>query len=190
MTYSIGFRAPARADLIAGWAEHVAGLADEGDRYGDPDLRRQANPGEIDAGAIDRLHAMIAGALGDRDGFARWFGRHGSLPKYPEVDWRPEDSMDHDTLRAHIAAGGDLIRNPASRFAFYRGDSGGSGTGMTLFVDGHDFDCTDAATTAFAERLCAGIAPIAAPGMAGDAAVMALIARLVDQGSVAIDGQD
>ncbi len=52
MTYSIGFRAPSRAELIAGWCDDlIAGLEDD-DRYTDPGLAAQTNPGEISAEAI------------------------------------------------------------------------------------------------------------------------------------------
>lgn len=81
MTYSIGFRAPSRAELIAGWCDQlVDGLQDD-DRYTDPDLVAQADPGEIMADAIDRLHAMVMERVGDRDAFARWFGEYVTAPR-------------------------------------------------------------------------------------------------------------
>lgn len=81
MTFSIGFRAPSRADLISGWCDHLLeGLTDD-DRYADPDLVAQANPGEITPQAIDRLHAMVMERVGDRDAFARWFGEYVTAPK-------------------------------------------------------------------------------------------------------------
>ena len=58
MTYSVGFRAPSRAELIAHWCDHLlAELADD-DRYADPDLAPQANPGEIAPAALDRLQCV------------------------------------------------------------------------------------------------------------------------------------
>src|SRR3546814_6919820 len=96
-------------------------MADE-DRYADPDLIRQSNAGEISASAIDRMHAMAMEALSDRNAFARWFGLHNSLPKYADMDWRPDEPADRRTVRAMLAQGVPLGRHPASRFAFIRSE--------------------------------------------------------------------
>ena len=58
MTYSIGFRAPARSELIAQWCDHVISAETDDVRYGDPCLTIQANPGEITQAAIAELHAV------------------------------------------------------------------------------------------------------------------------------------
>jgi 50S ribosomal protein L16 3-hydroxylase len=105
MTYSIGFRAPARSELIAHWCDHILAALGDDDRYADPDLVAAAEPEEITAAAIDRLHAMVLDKLGDRAAFARWFGEYVTTPKYGE----PED-YDAD--------------DPATRRAFVRGADG------------------------------------------------------------------
>jgi 50S ribosomal protein L16 3-hydroxylase len=182
MTYSIGFRAPSRAELVEGWCQHQAdGMAEE-DRYADPGLTIQANPGEITRSAIDRLHGMVMEALADRDAFARWFGLYNSLPKYAEADWRPEEPIGKQAVRALLAKGVSLSRNPASRFSFIRQQKAAT----LLFVDGHCFDCAGD-TAALAERLCAGSAMAVNPGHAASAPVVALIEALIDQGSLAFD---
>lgn len=184
MTYSIGFRAPSRAELIESWCEHQAdGLPDE-DRYTDPDLTLQANPGEIATSAIDRLHEMVMEALSDRDAFARWFGLYNSLPKYAETDWRPEEAIGQQAVRALLAESVPLSRNPASRFSFIRQKE----ETLLLFVDGHCFDCAGD-TALLAERLCAG-STIMDPALAASAPAAALIAALIDQGSLAFDDED
>ena len=81
MTYSVGFRAPSRSELVAHFCDHVLGTMDDDDRYADPGLRRQANPGEIAPAALDRLHAMVAESLQDREAFTRWFGGYVTSPK-------------------------------------------------------------------------------------------------------------
>jgi 50S ribosomal protein L16 3-hydroxylase len=172
MTYSIGFRAPSRADLIEGWAaDRVDALVDD-DRYADPGLAVQAHPGEIGAEALDRLQAMVIEALSDRAAFARWFGQYNSLPKYADIDWRPERPADPAEVLALLGQGMPLLRNPASRFAFVR-----QGDGALLFVDGQSFACD----VPVAERLCAG------PVVAGEGGDLALIVALIDQGSLAFD---
>lgn len=82
MTYSVGFRAPSHAELIGHWADDlIAGLSDD-DRYADPGLKPQSNPGEIDAAALAKLYAMVTEAVGDATGFARWFGSYVTEPKH------------------------------------------------------------------------------------------------------------
>ena len=185
MTYSIGFRAPSRAELIEHWAEHRAdGMAEE-DRYADPDLVRQDNPGEIGASALDRLHAMVVEALSDRDVFARWFGTYSSQPKYAEADWRPEEAIGAKAVRASLRQSVPLVRNPASRFAFIRGQA----AAVLLFVDGRCFDC-EAEGTRVAEQLCAEMGLVLEPGLAASPQIVALIEALIDQGSLAFESED
>ncbi len=185
MTYSIGFRAPSRAELVEGWCDALVDAAADEDRYADPDLATQPNPGEIRTDAIDRMHTMVTEALADRDAFARWVGRHVSIPKYPEMDWRPEDQLSQDTVGDLIADGAELSRNPASRFSFIRQTDGG----ITLFVDGEAYDCSGD-TADFAEHLCAGAMEQTAGLLAGSAEAVALITTLINQGSLAFDIED
>jgi 50S ribosomal protein L16 3-hydroxylase len=182
MTYSIGFRAPSRAELLGGWCDDLlAAMADE-DRYTDPGLPVQTNPGEISAGAIAALHGLITEKLADKPAFAQWFGAYTTTPKYPEVDWQPEEQIELEELRAFLAEGAALIRNPASRFSFIRGDAGE----VTLFVDGESFDCAGD-NAALAEQLCAlGRVAVTAELVKSDAA-MGLLVTLFNQGSVAFD---
>ncbi|MFN3817994.1 JmjC domain-containing protein [Blastomonas sp.] len=150
MTLSIGFRAPSRAELIGDWSDHLLEELSEDDRYADPGLAVQANPGEIGADALDRLQAMVLEALGDKQRFARWFGASSSTRKYPDIDWRPEEPLTIEDVRGAIEQRVELQRNPASRFAFVRE----GGDALVLFVDGETFEC-GAETAALAEAICA-----------------------------------
>lgn len=178
MTYSVGFRAPSRADLISDWCDHLVDGLEEEDRYADPDLVVQGNPGEIAPAAIDRLHALVTERLADRDAFARWFGTYNSAPKYADRDWAPEEAVAVEGLREALDAGVPLVRNPASRFSFVRREAGA----VILFVDGQSFDCAGDAA-ALAMRICAH----GEIGDVGGAEALALVAALVDQGSLALD---
>jgi 50S ribosomal protein L16 3-hydroxylase len=180
MTYSIGFRAPSSGDLIAGWSEHLLGQEHEEDRYADPDLEAQDNPGEISAGAIDRLHALATCKMLDRDSFARWFGLNSSIPKYPDMDWRPQAPIGIGELRERLADDPNMVRNPASRFSFIRPESGS----LLLFADGECFECA-AQAALFAEQLCANHSLTIDRDIAQSDVAMAVITRLFNQGSVA-----
>ncbi len=180
MTYSIGFRAPSRAELVANWAEDLAhGLQDQ-DRYTDPGLAKQDNPGEIGEEAIARLHSMISEAILDKSNFMRWFGRYNTIAKNPDIDWRPESPVQADEIRNNLAQGAALVRNPASRFSFIRETQ----SSVLLFVDGQCFSCTGA-QAAFAKQLC-GQTEMTMTGKVSPQA-LDLIAELFNQGSVGLD---
>ncbi|WP_419816909.1 JmjC domain-containing protein [Glacieibacterium sp.] len=185
MTYSIGFRAPSRSDLLGNWCDHLLETLQDEDRYADPALPQQDNPGEITAEAITRLHRMITDKLLDRDGFARWFGEYNSAPKYPDVDWQPEEPVQAAGVRELLAAGSPLYRNPASRFAFVRQPAGG----VSLFVDGECFACSGD-TAALAEQLCARDRVELDPALAGSKVAVALLVELLNQGSATFDAPD
>ncbi len=182
MTYSIGFRSPSRKELIGNWCDDLLPKLPDGDRYGDPDLAVQQNPGEISASAIDRLHAMVTERLTDRHAFAQWFGEYNSTPRYPETDWRPRDAIETEHLRELLTADYPLLRNPASRFSYIRE----SENKFLLFVDGESFSCTDEAV-ALAERLCAQELFVIDPEWRTSDDVVALIADLYNRGSLAFD---
>jgi len=185
MTYSIGFRAPSRGELIARWSEQlVEGMRDE-DRYDDPGLQVQQNPGEISVAAIARLHSMVTETMLDRDAFARWFGEYSSAPKNPDLDWRPEEPIRREELRERLAGAVPLRRNPAGRFSFIRQHD----DSVLLFVDGQCFECAGE-TAAFAERLCAQDRVRIDPDLMESDAAMTLIAKLFNRGSVAFDQED
>ena len=182
MTYSIGFRAPSRAELIAEFADAMtADMADD-DRFSDSGLKRQVNPGEISAEAIAGLHAMITEKMGDEQAFARWFGRSNSIAKYPDIDWKPETPVEVEQLRGMIAKGEPLIRNPASRFSFIRQERGE----VLLFVNGECFECIGE-TANLAEILCARDHVAISAGLANSDTAMAVLVLLINQGSIAFD---
>lgn len=185
MTYSIGFRAPSRGELIAGWAEHLVDTLDDDDRYADPSLAPQDNPGEISGPALARLQGMIAESVLDRAAFARWFGEYSTAPKNPEIDWRPDAPVAPGDLCPLVEQGTPLLRNPASRFSFVRGEAGA----LTLFVDGRSYDCTGPSAT-FAERLCAQEQVEPGASLLQSDELLALIIDLVNHGSIAFEPVD
>ena len=184
MTYSIGFRAPSRPELIAHWCDHLLADAREDDRYGDPDLRPSGNSGEISGQALAGLQAMIAGKMQDPEAFARWFGVYNTTRKYPDVDWRPSVPLDGAQVRQGLAENVPLLRNPASRFSFVRQEAA-----VLLFVDGQCFDCADE-TAAFAEQLCGQYPLATGPSWLRSARTLELISKLYNQGSMAFDRED
>jgi 50S ribosomal protein L16 3-hydroxylase len=182
MTYSIGFRAPSQSELIADWCDDLVQHLSEDDRYADPVLQAQKNPGEITADALAGLHAMITQKLSDADAFARWFGQYNSTPKYGEQDMAPVEPVKTSELNKALDSGAALHRNPASRFSFIRQQS----DAVLLFVDGRCFEC-DRETSRFAPMLCAQDRLTVDPALLTSQATMDLITALINQGSIALD---
>jgi 50S ribosomal protein L16 3-hydroxylase len=131
MTYSIGFRAPSRADLIGYWCDEVLSTLDDDDRYTDGPLDATANPGEIDAAALDRLQRMVLDRLGDRDAFARWFGEWITERKYSDFDVTPERPFQPVQLLEKLKKKPVLTVSAGIRLAFIR-----RGDAVLLFADG------------------------------------------------------
>ena len=179
MTYSIGFRAPSRAELIGGWADAVLADLSDDDRFGDAGLAGQANAGEITPAALTRLHAMVTNALADPSAFAHWFGSHASTRKYPDLDWAPARPITAATLTKRLAADPVVRRNSASRFAFVRQGEGR----LTLFVDGTASDCSGCAAM-LAEALCAAPLVTVQPEWQASPEARALLVALVNAGSL------
>ena len=181
MTYSIGFRAPSRADLLGHWADAVIDGLREDDRYTDGALTPSANPGEIDAATLARLHDMVGSLLADGDAFAAWFGRFVTAPKYPEFQAGPRRALDASRFAARLARGGRLVREPASRYAFVR-----HGRAVTLFVDGDAIECRGGAAR-LAERLCAYCAGQSVAADLRGAAALELAVDLYNRGALLFD---
>ena len=185
MTYSVGFRAPSRSDLLGHYVDDVLDGIPDDELYRDPDLTAQANAGEILPEALDRLQQMMLESLSDSAHFARWFGTFNSTPKYPEMDWRPEVPVEADEVREAIAASVPLSRNPASRLAFIAKGA----DALMLFADGVCFDCSDE-TAALARDLCADDSMVLDVEVAASAAAIDLLTQLCNQGCIAFDSED
>ena len=178
MTYSIGFRAPSRADLLGHWVDAlIDGLAED-DRYTDGALLAAASAGEIDGASLARLHDMVRDVLNDGEAFAAWFGRFATAPKYPELLSAPRRALSSERFAARLARGGRLVRDPASRYGFVR-----DGQGVTLFVYGEAYPCRGAAAR-WAERLCADRAAFIVPADLRASAALALALQLYNRGAL------
>jgi len=185
MTYSVGFRAPSREELIANWSECVLDGLDADDRYTDRALSAQENPGEISAAAIAQLHAFATERLHNRDAFARWFGGYCTTPKHSEIEWQPEQPIKLEELRTTLGEGVQLLRNPAIRFSFIRQDA----SSLLLFANGQCFPC-EGLTASFAERLCGQAGFAAGPALVASEPTLKLIAELFNEGWIAFDEND
>jgi 50S ribosomal protein L16 3-hydroxylase len=136
MTFSIGMRAPSRAELLLDFAESLAEPLGEEARYTDPDLAPARAAGEIDAAAVFRARAAMPHfANVDKGAFARWFGCFVTRYRAAHEAIPPARPLAIAQLPACLR-GARLLRNPWSRFAWMR-----RGRGALLFVAGRPHPC-------------------------------------------------
>lgn len=145
ITVSIGFRAPAIADVIDGYAAHVAARLSPALRYRDPDLSASTRPGEIDPASLQRLFDAVCAEFSAAD-FATWFGEYVTLPRYaPDEDTRA-DARYRDALATAVT----VVPCLDARFACIE-----TGDGILLFANGTRIACPRSALP-FVEALCEG----------------------------------
>lgn len=176
MTYSIGLRAPSRAELLGHWCDYLIDRLDDDDRYVDGALTPTTLAGEIDQTTLAALHAMVSERLRDRAAFADWFGRYATERKYAEVDPVPARPLSRAQLTRRLAAGACLLRAASSRYALVREPP-------ALFVDGQRFALCGAALR-LAALLCADGPRALRSGDVRAAAALALATALYAQGSL------
>ncbi|MEO8461510.1 MAG: winged helix domain-containing protein, partial [Dokdonella sp.] len=178
LTFSIGMRAPAKAELLGDLADFLAEQMGEDERYGDGDLQPARSAGEIDDAALKRLRIALS-PFRDMDAslLRRWFGQF--MTRYRAANLaspraRPLTASQWQRTRGE---GHELLRNPWSRFAWSKAP-----TGATLFVAGDEFDCS----RQLAEKLCArSVLPIGSLGKLSARDDMTLLA-LVNGGHLVI----
>jgi 50S ribosomal protein L16 3-hydroxylase len=124
LTFSLGMRAPAKAELIEDFALELASRAGERERYADPDLAVPTDAFEIDAAALDRVKQTLGGMAGDgaedEAVLRRWFGRFITRYRASGNLQPPKKASTRAEFDAAIAAGGVVQRHPFSRVAWLR----------------------------------------------------------------------
>lgn len=129
MTYSVGFRAPSAAEVLTHFTDFLAQFLPDEERYGDADLQPSDDPYQIQSDALERLKRLLAEHMGDERLLLTWFGQFMTEPRYPERIEGVE--LTEQDLRAALADGAVLVRNPAARMAWSEID-----LGLLLFASG------------------------------------------------------
>jgi len=142
MTFSLGMRAPAVAEMLVDFAEDLAQTLPEHQRYQDPDLRAAEDPYLIDDHALDRVDAALA-ALQQASASQRrrWFGQF--ITRYRasgDVQAGPHHPTWSEALH-RLGEGHALHRHPFARLAWSH-----DGKGALLHITGesHAMSPTDA----------------------------------------------
>ena len=137
MTWSIGMRAPAQAELLLDLAEFLAEPLGEEQRYADRDLVPARAAGEIDAAAMRRVRAALPQFAHVADSIlAHWFGRFITRYRSAQMAVAP-GRVPTEAALLRTLPGATLLRNPFSRFAWRR-----AGRGAELFAAGDAWPCS------------------------------------------------
>lgn len=176
LTFSVGMRAPAVAELLGDYADTLAADAPDELRYADPDLALPADATEIDEAAMARVEAALRRLrMDDPDRFGDWFGAFITTYRSAVQPAPDDDAPPRAALEQMLVAGGRLWRHPWSRMAWRRARRGGPGAAR-LYAGGtaHALDADDARRLAAADTVDATL--YAGLAEAGKATVVALLA--------------
>jgi 50S ribosomal protein L16 3-hydroxylase len=172
LTFSVGMRAPSKAELMVDLAEELAAALPEEARYADPDLALPADPFEIDEAAFARVRAALQDLQAlDEAAMRRWFGRFITQYRAAGELGRPARPPSLATIEAELAKGGQLLRHPHARHAWAR-----DGQRAVLHANGLSLPMGVAAARRLASADALGADDLAALDADGREALESLVA--------------
>ena len=129
ITYSIGFRAPSKAELIQSLAETIVNDPGFNDHYRDQIRQGVLHPGEIDPGSLDHIRQFMLQALDDRTLVARAACTLLSeasiyLPDIPE-------NASMEKFSAILEKSKSIQIHPAIKMLYHK-----TGNGLEWFIEG------------------------------------------------------
>jgi 50S ribosomal protein L16 3-hydroxylase len=134
ITLSVGFRAPARLELLGGYLADALAQMDPEAFYADPDLQPQTNPGLLSLDAREKVRAIIRSLPLDDNGIDRWFGSFTTDVRPGHYLPEPEQALSTTELLASLQQQGQLWRSEYARFAYI------DGVPTRLYVAGEEFE--------------------------------------------------
>lgn len=135
ITISVGFRAPAKVELLSGYVAGALAQMDPEAFYEDPDLAPQANPGEITLQAREKIRRIIRNLPQDDESIDRWFASFTTDVRPGHYLPEPEEELTAEQLLEALKQQGELWRSEYARFAYVQ-----AGKGTTrLYVAGEEF---------------------------------------------------
>ncbi|MFW2372644.1 MAG: JmjC domain-containing protein [Gammaproteobacteria bacterium] len=146
LSFSIGFKASSHADLVNDFIGYITRELPPKLTFQYDNLSLQNNSAEITDSALSNVQEIFSHYLKpDNAELKRWFGRFSSDNRSDLQQPQEDEIFTIEQLAQYTQAGEQLIRHPASRFAFTRNESG-----AILFIDGEDYDVS----LEFASALC------------------------------------
>ncbi len=148
LTISVGFRAPAKLELLGGYLADALAQMDPEAFYEDPDLQAQANPGLLTQQAREKIRAIIRSLPLDDEAVDRWFGSFTTDIRPGHYLPEPEQELSAQELLAALQQHGELWRSEYARFAYIDGNP------ARLYVAGEEYELNS--NLAFAAPILCG----------------------------------
>jgi 50S ribosomal protein L16 3-hydroxylase len=178
-TFSIGFRAPRRQDMLARLVDQALERAAPDQFLSDPGRLRAARPGELSAGDVRNARAQAL-ALLEADTGGRWLGELVTEPRYAQ----PGGEVDEQVVAALLLGNLSLVREPGSVLAWME-----QGDELLVFANGLSQSASPALRPLM-EALCArGVANCNSVECADDE-ISDLIHFLLESGGAYADSSD
>lgn len=148
MTYSVGFRSPSQADMLASLLEDLQKDPRLQQRFSDQGRERQTHPGELTTTDTDRLIDFVVDALPqDTLALQQWLGKY--LTQTKTTTWQPEPAtITKADLLKLISRKTTFERLPGSRFLYFMAEND-----LYLFANGEAYPLSPT-QLAFARYLC------------------------------------
>lgn len=118
MTYSIGFRAPSEAELAQSALDEIIASSRDDQRYADPDLQPQDEPGRIGSDATGRLKKLLINAFSDEERLQLILGKLMTEAKYPEHLPEPRDESGWQACAEELTMAEIWRKSEFARFAY------------------------------------------------------------------------
>ena len=175
-TFSIGFRAPRRGELLARLADAALEHSDPDRFFSDPGRAPATRPGELSAADLARAREQAL-ALLESTTSPRWLGELVTEPRYPI---EPEDAS-AAAIDELLRGEGELYRTPGARIAWLE-----QGENLYVFANGASYAAQPGCRAAIIALCDTGhlAKPIAA---AHGSALANLLQFLLESGSVHVE---
>jgi 50S ribosomal protein L16 3-hydroxylase len=148
ITYSIGFRAPGHGEILSEFSYFQEQRSNAHQRYQDPDLTVQNNPGELSEQFIDKVQSILREQVNDRSSIAEWLGEFVTREKIETEEILPEQPLTVEQLLPLIQASNEFCWSEGARFAYIQKNES-----IYFYVNGNRFKVEPAALRCI-QRLC------------------------------------
>lgn len=168
-SFSIGFRAPRKSDLLARWADNLLSAMEDDALFSDVNREPASRSGEITAADLHRARAQLLAVFNDKD--PRWFGE-------AITDGAPVLQSATDTARTIEEQGNWIARAPGSRLAWHATDDE-----LLVFAHGNTHDAP-LALQSILEALCDHKDVAVGDALQTHDAAEGLLSWLFDEGAI------
>lgn len=143
LTYSVGFRAPRRAELWASFAIEAARRASDANLLVDPQRTPSSDPGAIPMELRQQVRTLVRSLDMSDDAIDRWYARFATMLKPEHPLPTPKRQTPLATVHTRLRNGAMLVRSEEVRFAWLPRSRGA----LWLYVGGHEIPVAGAAVS-------------------------------------------